>query len=262
MKSIVDHLNRPIQYTYPPQRIVSLCPAITETMFHIGLGDSIVGRTRFCKYPEEDDVKHVTNIGGTKDIKLERIKSLQPDLIIAEKEENTKEIVDTLAAHFPVFVFEIQTVNDAYRMIQDLGMITNHQTAADQLVQTIKAEFRSLPQTNGYRVAYMIWQDPYMVVGKETYIQSMLNNMGFVNPFTTLHSRYPIVTEQDLKSAALDYVFLATEPFPFRDQHLDAFRRILPNVTPIIVDGEMLWYGAKMLQAVQYFKKHLRTLND
>ena len=120
---IHDHLGRIVNLKHPPKRIISLVPAITETMYHLGLEKEIVGRTRFCKFPAEK-IKQAVNIGGTKDIKLDRIHELKPDLIIAEKEENTKEIVETLEQHYPVFVFEVQHFQDVYRMIQDVGSLT------------------------------------------------------------------------------------------------------------------------------------------
>lgn len=254
MKSVVDHLGRKITYKYPPKRIVSLCPAITETLFHLQLQEEVVGRTRFCIHPH-DEVKTVINVGGTKDIKLERIQQLQPDLIIAEKEENTKEMVAALEVDYPVYVFEIQTIQDASRMIHDLGELTDRRLLATELNAQIDKAFARLPKMNGQRVAYVIWQHPFMVVGQDTYIQTLLESMGFVNPFTSFAGRYPEVTAADLQAAKLDYLFLATEPFPFREQHQAEFDRLLPDTSSFIVDGEMFWYGPKMLEAAAYFRR-------
>lgn len=250
---IRDHLGRIVPLDEPPKRIISLVPAITETMYHIGLEKEIVGRTRFCKFPE-DKVKSAINIGGTKDIKLDRIHELKPDLIIAEKEENTKEIVETLEQHYPVFVFEVQHFNDVFRMLNDLGRLTGREENAATLSKQIKVAFKNLPHASGKRVAYVIWKKPYMVVGKNTYINSLIEEMGFINPFTETEGRYPVVTDLDFKQAELEEVFLATEPYPFRESHLDEFRGMLPDVKIRIVDGEMFWYGAKMVEAATYFK--------
>lgn len=257
MPEIIDHLGRKVQIKENPQRIISLVPAITETLFELGLGDKIIGRTRFCKFPV-DKVKSAVNIGGTKEIKLDRIHELKPDLIIAEKEENTKEIVELLEQYYPVFVFEIQHIEDVYRMIQDAGKITAHQVEANTMEASIRTAFETLPKAQNKRIAYVIWQKPYMVVGKETYIQTLLNEMGFINPFVTKEGRYPVVTEGDLLEANLDEIFLATEPFPFREKHLAEFQEMLPQVKPRIVDGEMFWYGAKMVEAAAYFKKEFQ----
>lgn len=129
MKKIIDHLGRSVTYNYPPKSIISIVPAITETLYSLSLDEQIVGRTRFCKFPE-DRVEQALNIGGTKEIKLDRIHSLKPDLIIAEKEENTKKIVETLEKHYPTFVFEIQSINDSLRMIEDLGKLVGKQEKA------------------------------------------------------------------------------------------------------------------------------------
>src|SRR5699024_6871383 len=152
MKEVKDHLSRIVTYPFPPKRIISLVPAITETLCYLGLRDAIVGRTRFCVFP--DEVKKVQNVGGTKDIKLDRIHNLQPDLILAEKEENTKEIVESLEAHYPVFVFEIQTVADALKIIRDAGMLTERKLEATALTKDIQVQFKTLPQMNGKRIAY------------------------------------------------------------------------------------------------------------
>ncbi|MCG5105327.1 ABC transporter substrate-binding protein [Oceanobacillus alkalisoli] len=251
--SVRDHLGRLVPLVRKPERIISFVPAITETMYHLGLDKKIVGRTRFCKFPE-DKVQHAVNIGGTKDMKLDRIHELKPDLIIAEKEENTKEMVETLEKHYPVFVFEVQHFKDVFPMIEDIGRLTDREKAAIQLMQQIKNAFQVLPHGKNNRVAYVIWQKPYMVVGKDTYINSLLEEMGFSNPFTEAEGRYPMVNEKDFKKAKLDEVFLATEPFPFREKHLDVFEKMLPHTKVRIVDGEMFWYGAKMVEAAAYFK--------
>lgn len=257
MPEIIDHLGRKLEIEGKPQRIISLVPAITETLYHLGLENKIIGRTRFCKFPK-DKVKSAANIGGTKDIKLERIHELKPDLIIAEKEENTPKIVETLEKDYPVFVFEIQDFNDVYRMIQDAGKITSHQEEAHTLETNIKTAFKKMPREQNKRVAYVIWKKPYMVVGKETYIQSLLDHMGFINPFIHMEGRYPVVTEEDLLAADLDEILLATEPFPFREKHLDEFQKMLPEVKPRVIDGEMFWYGAKMVEAATYFRKEFQ----
>src|SRR5690625_1728071 len=239
-------------------RCYSLCTPITDTLMHIQLKEEVVGQTRFCIHPHDED-KTVINVGGTKDIQLDRIQQLQPDLIIAEKEENTKEMVAALDVDYQVYVFEIQTIQDALRMIHDLGELTDRQRLATELNTRIDEAFARLPKMKGQRVAYIIWQHPFMVVGQDTYIHTVLESMGFVNPFTAFAGRYPEVTATDLQAAKLDYLFLATEPFPFREQHQAEFARLLPDTPTFIVDGEMFWYGPKMLEAAAYFRKNFHS---
>lgn len=257
MKTCIDHLGRSLTFNFPPQRIISFAPAITDTLYSLGLTQQIVGRTRFCVHPK-GQVEQAINIGGTKDMKLERIHSLDPDLIIMEKEENTLEMVQQLEKQFPVYVFEIQNVSDAFKMVADLGELTSRQQQAAHLHEKITTAFKEIPTLDGTkRVAYIIWKNPYMVVGKNTYIQSLLKTLGFTNPFIEFEGRYPTVTETDIIHANLDYVFLATEPYPFRQKHIAEFKEITPKSEPVIVDGEMFWYGVKMLDAANYFNNKL-----
>ncbi|MDS9470757.1 helical backbone metal receptor [Sporosarcina pasteurii] len=216
MLEVIDHLGRKVQIARSPKRIISLCPAITATLFSLGLENEIVGRTRYCIHPK-NKVEKAAIVGGTKEINLKKIRDLQPDLIIAEKEENTKEIVQQLEHEFPVYVCEVQSIEENDRMIRDIGSITNSQHEATSLIQRIKDAFANLPNLHGKRVAYVIWKDPYMVVGHSTYIQSVLEAMNAVNPFTKFESRYPIVSFKDIQRAKLDYLFLATEPYTFTE---------------------------------------------
>lgn len=258
MKTVNDHLNRKVSFSFPPKKIISFAPAITDTLYHLELDEEIVGRTRFCKYPV-GKVEKAMNVGGTKDFKIDRVHELNPDLIIVEKEENTREMVEELEKHYPVYSFEVQTVDDALNMIRDLGMITNREKQAEKLRQEIIDALRTLPKLfSGKKATYVIWQNPYMVVGKDTYIQSLLKTIGLTNPFTSREGRYPAVTEDDFRNESLDYIFLATEPFPFRDQHVKQFEKLNPDANVQIIDGEMFWYGVKMLESVPYLKNKFR----
>lgn|SRR5690625_658711 len=255
MKTVIDYLGREVSYSYPPKKIISFAPAITGTLFHLHIDDAIVGRTRFCVHPK-GKVEKAVNVGGTKDLKIERVRSLKPDLIIVEKEENTKEMVDELEAEFPVYVFEVQTVDDALKMIVDLGTLVHRKEQAEQLHEKIITSFQQIPLSfSGKRVAYVIWKNPYMVVGKNTYIQSLLDKLGFINPFVAYEGRYPTITEDDFARENLDYILLASEPYPFKDKNIPEFLTFSPHSQPVIVDGEMFWYGVKMLEAVTYFNE-------
>ncbi|MHC0036919.1 ABC transporter substrate-binding protein [Pseudoneobacillus sp. C159] len=252
-KKVIDHLGRTVEFPFPPSRIISLAPGMTDTLYSLQLANEIVGRTRYCTHPK-DKVQQAEAIGGTKQIHLDKIRALRPDLILAEKEENTKEMVEVLEKEFPVYVAEVQSVQDAYKMISDLGELTNRQTESKRLLADIQAAFQSLPKAHGKKVAYVIWKKPYMVVGSNTYIHSLLEMLGFENAFSSFEGRYPTVTEVDIKKAKLDYLFLATEPFPFKDEHVVEFSDMMPDVKTMILDGEMFWYGPRMMEAVGYFK--------
>lgn len=106
----------------------------------------------------------------------------------------------------------------------------------------------------------MIWQRPYMVVGKDTYINSLLNYIGWENPFAQTNDRYPIITMEDLERAQLDYLFLATEPFPFKEENVLMMKEKLPKVQTKIIDGEMFWYGTQMTVLHEYFQDFYKEL--
>lgn len=248
---IQDELQRTVELQQPITRIVSLCPAITETLFALGVGHHVVGRTKFCIFPTE--AANVPTVGGTKDVNYDAIDALAPQLILCEKEENTKDIVDTLSKKYPVYVAQVETIAMALTMIKKLGLLTNSTDAANALIDDIQAT--ELPTVTG-RAAYMMWRKPYMVVGATTYINDLLQTIGFTNPFTTHDGRYPAVTIEQLQDAQLDYLLLSSEPFPFAQKHIDELQPHLPNTRIQLIDGEMFWYGAKMKEAATYLQNY------
>jgi iron complex transport system substrate-binding protein len=262
-KTFTDHVNRTVTCPFPPRRIISLCPSLTDTLFALGLGPYIVGRTQFCIHPAEQ-VTGVKRVGGTKQVKLNVIAELKPDLIIAEKEENPKDMVETLSQHYPVYVTDVESYADALRMIRDLGDITGTQTTAEKMVHDIEEGFSVLKSIkHEVRVAYLIWQKPYMAAGNHTYINAMLEKCGLINVCKNLSDRYPTVTEGDLREMAPDFIFLSSEPFPFAEAHREAFREQFPASIPLLVDGEMFsWYGARMIQAVPYFSSLVEEIES
>lgn len=259
MQTLFDHVGRRVEVTTSPKRIISLCPAFTSTLFEIGLQDEVVGRTRFCIFPK-DQVTNVPIVGGTKDMNIEDIRKLNPDLIIAEKEENTKEMVTLLEQEFPVYVFEVQSIEENSRMIQDLGKLVQREKEANELLHTIETVFDNLPNLQGKKAAYMIWRTPYMVVGNLTYINSVLERLNLVNPFKEYEGRYPAIELENLRDANLDYLFLATEPFRFQEKHVEEFSALLPDVQVSLIDGEMFWYGSNMVDGAKYLTNKFLNL--
>ena len=253
---LTDHLGRKVVLPESPKRIISICPAITETLFSLGLEKEIVGRTKYCIFPK-GIVDQVQIVGGTKEINFEKVKEIQPDLIFAEKEENTEEIVLKLEKIAPVFVLEVKSIQDAYRLITTLGEVTKTTEAAKMLLNSCQKSFQSIEGKENGKAAYVIWRKPYMVVGGTTYINDVLHQMGLQNPFTNEDSRYPVVTRQQLANAQLDKLFLASEPFRFLQKHVDEFQAFLPHTEIVLVDGEMFWYGSRMLVAGEYLAELL-----
>ena len=239
---------------YIPQRIVSLVPSQTELLFDLGLGSRVVGVTKFCVHPAAAlPTKPVA--GGTKNFRFEVIEKLQPDLILANKEENYQEGIERLAEKFPVWMSDIHDLPDALEMIGTVGRLTHTQPAAEAMVADIRSRFTALVPANGLRVAYLIWQHPLMAVGSRTFIHDMLTRAGYANVFAD-RTRYPEITPEDLHAAAPDWIFLSSEPFPFREKHLTELARNHPNSRVQLVDGEMFsWYGSRLLQTPGYLER-------
>jgi ABC-type Fe3+-hydroxamate transport system substrate-binding protein len=251
-----DQLNREITLSPTPKRIISLVPSQTELLFDLGLDQEVIGITKFCVHPDHW-FRNKIRVGGTKTLKTDLISSLQPDLIIANKEENVKAQVETLEKIAPVWISDISTIEQSYSMMQSIGGITGTSLRANALIDQIKNEFANLllPCVKVYRVAYLIWKDPYMSVGGDTFISDMLRASGFENILSE-KTRYPEITTAELRSKNTELVFLSSEPYPFKQKHIDELQAELPDAKILLVDGEIFsWYGSRMKYAATYIKK-------
>ncbi|MBC3784089.1 ABC transporter substrate-binding protein [Spirosoma utsteinense] len=242
-----------------PQRIVSVVPSQTELLFDLGLDTEVAGITRFCIHPA-DKVQAKTKVGGTKTLNLDQIHALQPDLILANKEENTREQIEALQRQYPVYVTDINTLPDALAMIRAVGGLVGREHEAEAMAQQIASNLSSsFPHSSPpLSVAYFIWRKPYMVAASNTFIDAMLEAAGFRNAFAS-QTRYPEITSDDLRAAHPDLIFLSSEPYPFADKHRAELNAICPSAQALVVDGEVFsWYGSRLLRAGDYF----RTLNS
>lgn len=260
MKQIfIDQIGIQQAFNKTPTRIVSLVPSQTELLYDLGLEENIVGITKFCVHPSHfKGIK--TIVGGTKSVKIDKIKALQPDIIICNKEENTKEIVQELSQICPVWVTDIVSIEDNFQMIHDFGQLFNKRTEAQKWSDKINFAYQDFKQFIKYKpfkkVAYFIWANPYMVAGNQTFINELLQLNHFENIYKSKEERYP---EVELKKIRLegdpDYVFLSSEPFPFTDEHAFEIGRFTHHAKTVFVDGEMFsWYGSRLLRAFEYFK--------
>ncbi|MBN8879922.1 MAG: ABC transporter substrate-binding protein [Sphingobacteriales bacterium] len=254
MTAFADQTGRTVFLLSPLQRIISLVPSQTELLADLGLQEEVIGITKFCIHPSEW-FRNKKRIGGTKLLNMELIHQLQPDLILANKEENVKEQVEELAAHFPVWTSDIHTLEGAYDMIREIGSITGKSDAAARIIAQVKAGFAALPvPPRKPKAAYLIWKSPYMTVGNDTFIHSMLDMAGYENVFAN-SSRYPVITIEELQASACEYLFLSSEPYPFSQKHIDELQPFLPDTKILLVDGEMFsWYGSRLIHAPAYFK--------
>jgi len=257
-----DQLGRRVAVPFPPQRIVSLVPSQTELLFDLGLGNRVVGITKFCIHPPEAR-QTATIIGGTKNFDFDKITALQPDLIIGNKEENYQVGIEQLAAHYPVWLSDIRTLPQALDMMRRVGFITGAKNRSEQLATEIAGLFASLvvPQSLT-SAAYFIWRKPYMVAASGTFIDDMLGQAGFCNVFASL-GRYPEITPEQLRTAAPERIFLSSEPYPFGGKHLAEFQEICPAAKIQIVDGELFsWYGSRLRLSPAYFRQLLANTNQ
>ncbi len=238
----------------PPQRIISLVPSQTELLFDLGLDEEVVGITKFCVHPHSQ-FKSKPRIGGTKQLHLDQIKALKPDLIIANKEENNKEQILELADEFPVWISDVVDLTDALKMIESVGKLVQRWSEAKKLAQEIAVAFAQLPQgSNPPSAAYIIWQKPYMVAADNTFINSMLQYAGFRNYFAD-QQRYPEIRLTQLQEAPPDFVLLSSEPFPFKEKHRQELQEKLPTTEVLLADGELFsWYGSRLLHSAAYFR--------
>jgi len=245
-------MNRKVVLDSFAKRIVSTVPSQTELLCDLGVYPQLVGRTRFCIHPKEE-LKPITDVGGTKSLKLDVIDELKPDLVIANKEENERSDILELQRHYPVYISDVSDVHGALEMIEDVGVLTNSEKASRELREKITTGFNTTPSFKG-SVVYLIWYKPYMAVGSGTYVHNMLEHLGFSNAMSAAE-RYPELSIEKLVELQPDHVFLSSEPFPFKEKHVDELNEVLPNSTITLVDGEMFsWYGSRMLKAIPYLK--------
>jgi len=247
-----DMMGREVTIAYPPQRIISLVPSQTELLYDLGLDKEVIGITKFCVHPHEW-FRNKTRIGGTKNVNIDKVKSIVPDLIIANKEENTREQIEELAKHFPVWVSDIQTVADALYMISEVGAITGEADNAQQIIGDIQSGFDVLKKASTPKcTAYFIWRDPWMCAGGDTFINDMIVRMGWVNVLNE-KMRYPEIQLEELIPLKPEIILLSSEPYPFKDKHIEEIKTVLPNTNVLLVDGEMFsWYGSRLLHATSY----------
>lgn len=252
MPFFTDQTGRHIQLLAPARRIVSLVPSLTNTLHSLGLEDEVVGITRFCVHPDSW-YRTKTRIGGTKDVHIDQVLQLQPDLVLANKEENVKEQIDTLNLQVPVWTSDISNMADTVHMIHSLGQLTGKTAEAAQLVSGIETAFASLPTpVRRYRSLYLIWRNPYMAAGGDTFIHQMLQAGGFDNVLAN-RDRYPSLSNEEIQELKPELLFLSSEPYPFKAAHADELQQLLPQTRILLVNGESFsWYGASLLQTPDY----------
>lgn len=251
-----DHLGKALKLKVPAKRIVCLAPSITELLFDLGLIDKLVGRTKFCIYPE-GGFTNAKIIGGTKNVHIEKVKDLNPDLVIANKEENVKEQVEQISLFTNTFTTVIKNKEDALKMIVDIGQLTGSDIPAQNIINQIKTNDSIIEKTDKISMAYLIWKEPFMTVGGDTFISNYMKEFGFHNCFET-ENRYPQISIEEIKLKNPDVILLSSEPFPFSNEHLEEIQK-LTNIRTELIDGSYCsWYGSRMIEAGKYLR-HMRN---
>jgi len=251
MIELVDQMQRKVVLPKYPKRIVSLVPSQTELLYDLDLADCVKGITKFCIHPEIW-YKTKTRIGGTKKVNKSIIQKIAPDLIIGNKEENTKEDIDFLSAHYPVYMSDIYTIQDALNMINDIGKLTNREYLAEKINSQIKVDLDLFEKKTG-SILYLIWSDPYMAVGHNTFIGDVIRKIGLTNVLTDTTTRYATLSGDEMNRLAPDFILLSSEPFPFNENHANELKKIC-TAKIVFVDGEIFsWYGSRMLKMKNYF---------
>ena len=250
-------------------RVVSLCPSLTELLFDLGVGDQVVGRTKFCIHPAAG-VAAVETVGGTKNPRLERIVALAPDLVLMNEEENRIEDASALAASgIRTHTSMPRTPGETAEMVRSIAAAVGRAEAGDTIAVDIERRAervrRSAAGLQPVRFAYLIWRRPWMTLNADTFVSALLELPGGVNVFAPHEERYPTVTTEEITAANPDLVLLSSEPFPFQQKHAEELAGLtgLPLERFRLVDGELLsWHGSRTPRGIDYAEQVIRQLND
>jgi len=264
--AFVDALGREVALRRPPQRIVSLVPSWTEALFAFGLGEAVVGVTRFCVEPK-DGVAGKPTVGGTKTPDLPRLLQLAPDLVVANAEENRRQDIEALIdAGLAVFVTFPRTVAAAIETMRQLAAMTGSQDAARPIIHSAEAALAAAAAAAAgrgrrpLRVFCPVWRNPWMTIGPDTYIHDVISACGGANVFADSSERYPRLDLADMARRDPEVVLLPDEPYRFGPKHLPELSSY-PHVSAVrhgrihLVDGKLLcWYGPRIAGALRFLR--------
>jgi len=246
-------------------RIVCLVPSITELLCDLGLAPALVGRTGFCIHPR-DVVRTIPKVGGTKDVDLEKVRSLAPTHVIVNVDENTKEDAQALAGFAPALVVTHPLAPiDNLELYRLIGGIFGREREAGALCARFEAELAALESAarafSPERVLYLIWKNPWMTVSRDTYVSRMLALVRLETIPEESDERYPEIVLETTAPAGL--VLLSSEPYRFREHHVEELRRQLPGRKVALIDGEMTaWYGSRAIAALGYLARFRAALDS
>lgn len=267
---VLDAAGRRVCLPVFPSRVISLVPSITESLFALGLDERLVGVTRYCTEPSARVVQK-PKVGGQKDPDLQKIQSLQPDLIVANVEENRREDVDALAAMgIAVYTTYPRTVGEGIAMIRDLGRVTGTEEKAGVIACSLEEVYREVSaevaRHQPVRVFCPIWRRPYMSINRDTYIHDVLRTCGGENIFADRIERYPQISLAEVADLKAEVVLLPDEPYRFLPRHMRDFK-LFEDAIPALrtgrthfVDGKLLsWYGPRIGRSLRALRPLLHA---
>jgi len=257
-----------VELAQPAERIVSLVPSESETLHYLGAEDKIVGITKFCEKPWSQ-FKAKEHVGGVKDPDVDRIRELEPDLILCNKEENEKDAVEELREIAPVHVSFVVKVDEAARLIADLGALTGCGDKAQEMVAQIARGRETVMGAKAdytfRRVLHLVWKDPYMTVSQDTYIYDLLMQAGLTPVIPRIQKRYPMIDADFIREYEPEAVFFPDEPYKFKFGDIDEFREEFADLACVRNDGlykidgaTVTWFGYRTTLAFDYIAKVMR----
>lgn len=242
----------------PYRRIISLIPSVTESLFDLGADEQIAGITSYCVSPRPQ-VFRKPKIGGTKNPDLGKIRQLEPDLIIANVEENRKEDVLELEKLCDVYLNFPKSVADTKVLLEHLALLTGRE--AEPYLSAIDLAVRGQKPRSG-SVLYLIWNDPYWTIGEDTYIADMLRLRGLQNAIQVPDRRYFPLSSEQIEASGSEIVLLPSEPFRFRELHREEFALRFPALPAVrsgkilLADGRMTsWFGTRTPNGILYLNR-------
>jgi len=242
----------------PDARIVCLVPSITELVCDLGLADRLVGRTGFCIHPWET-VRQIPKVGGTKDVRLDRVRALEPTHVIVNVEENRRETAEALAEFVPdVIVTYPREPRDNLELYRLLGAIFDREAEAERLCERFLEAASALEARRwpAERVLYLIWREPWMAVAPDTYISRTLALRGWATQPRSASQPYPEVSLATF-AGEVDRVLLSSEPYHFHEHHVEEVASAVPGAKVSLIDGEMTsWYGSRAIAGIRYLAEY------
>lgn len=246
----VDVLGREFRFEAPPSRIVSLVPSLSETLFDLGVGDSIVGVTDYCIFPEIPS--DTARLGGTKKPDIARIRELRPDIVYVNVEENIRRHAEAIQSFAPVFATEPARIQDVRALLEQLGRIHRREEPAAEWIRQIDAVIEKTSGRETFTFACPIWKDPWMWCGGDTYVSDLITTVGGRNVLTE-RRRYPRVGLEEIKTLDPEVIFLPDEPYEFADLDREELERAgFGRVVGPFPGHLFTWHGTRTFQGMRF----------